>query len=115
MNRMLIKKFYRKLKNVEKIFCNCLKIIMIKLIIIFMSQKIYKNLKYIQLTLLMNKIVKINSYKLIKIKIILKNINNNKLKSKMIINKYLKFKCEILYLYKILFNFFFIIKLEFKL
>jgi len=80
-----------------------------------MSQKIYKNLKYIQLTLLMNKIVKINSYKLIKIKIILKNINNNKLKSKMIINKYLKFKCEILYLYKILLNFFFIIKLEFKL
>lgn len=115
MNRMLIKKFYKKLKNVEKIFCNCFKIIMIKLIIIFMSQKIYKNLKYIQLTLLMNKIVKINSYKLIKIKIILKNINNNKLKSKMIINKYLKFKCEILCLYKILLNFFFIIKLEFKL
>ena len=112
---MLIKKFYKKLKNVEKIFCNCLKIIMIKLIIIFMSQKIYKNLKYIKLTLLMNKIVKINSYKQIKIKINLKNVNNNKLKSKMSINKYIKFKYEILYLYQILLKFFFIIKFKYKL
>ena len=55
----------------------------------------------------MNKIVKINSYKLIKIKIILKNINNNKLKSKMRINKYFKFKYEILYLYQVLLKFFF--------
>lgn len=54
----------------------------------------YMNPKYIKLIVLMNKIIYVNFNRQIKIRIILRNINKNKLKAKMSINKYQRFKIE---------------------